>query len=95
MKCGKIARRQMSGAGKHLQCDLTDCELAVDGLRQSTRRLQRSLFDDLALAVVGIADQQGGSERCRYYRNGYQANQLALQCRVDDFSCQLLSRPVL
>ena len=80
VKGGKITRCQMSGSGEHQQCDLANCKLAVDGLRQSTCRLQRSLFDDLALAVVGIADQQGSSERGRYHRHGYKANELALKC---------------
>src|SRR5688572_33169102 len=78
----------MSGSGEHQQRDLANCKLAVDGLRQSTRRLQRSLLDDLALAVVGIADQQGSSERCRYHRHGYKANELALKGHVESVSCR-------
>lgn len=77
VKRGKITRCQMRGSGEHQHCELTACELAVDGLRQGTRRLQRSLFDDLALAIVGIADQQESGERCRYQRRGDQENELA------------------
>ena len=40
---------------------------------------------DLALAVMGIDDQQGSAERCRQHRRGDQANELAPNRHVDYF----------
>ena len=83
---GKIAGCEMRGRGERQHCGLVTRELAVDRLGQGARDVQRARFDELALAVIAIDDQQGSAERGRHYRRGDQANELSPDCHDDYFS---------
>src|SRR6185436_21093734 len=85
---GKIPGGEMRGRSERHHGGLVACELAIDRLCQGARDVQRAVFHDLALAVIGIDDQQGSTERCRYHRRGYQTNQLAPDCHVECLCCR-------
>jgi len=77
-----VERREVAGdevgrGGEHMQRCQAVRELPVDGLRQRARGVECPLLDDDALALIGIADQQGAGRHRRHHARHHQKNKLS------------------